>query len=169
MFSVLWLNLFFGWSLSTDIRQAEDMEGWGKEHRVLLYFTFGSQVKVLSSASGWHILDHESGSEPWLKGVCTNKSSILLIQLLSGRWLYDGSARVRTKFLQLCLTLCDLVDSSPPVYSPPDNSPALLCPWGSLGRNTGVCSQALLKGIFLTREWTHISCVSCIVRWILYH
>ena len=27
----------------------------------------------------------------------------------------------------------------------------------------------VLQGIFLTRDWTHISCVSCIGRWILYH
>ena len=38
IFSLLWLSLFFGYGFSTDKRQAEDIEG--KDHRVLLRFTF---------------------------------------------------------------------------------------------------------------------------------
>ena len=43
----------------------------------------------------------------------------------------------------------------------------ILCPWDFPGKNTGVgyysreCSQH--------RDGTHISCISCIGRWILYH
>ena len=52
-------------------------------------------------------------------------------------------AHVHAKLLQLCLTLCDAMDC-----------PArLLCPWDSLGNNTGVSSHALLQGIFLTQGW----------------
>jgi len=29
----------------------------------------------------------------------------------------------------------------------------LLCPWDSLGKNTGVGCHALLQGIFLTQGW----------------
>ena len=41
------------------------------------------------------------------------------------------------KLLQLCLTLCDLMDGSPA---------RLLCPWDSPSKNTGVGCRALLQG-----------------------
>ena len=56
-----------------------------------------------------------------------------------------------------CLTLCNPMECSPT---------RLLCPWNSLGKNTGVDCHALLQGIFPTRDWTHVSCIG---RWILYH
>ena len=43
---------------------------------------------------------------------------------------------------QLCLTLCDPMDCSPPGSS---------CPWDSPDKNTGVGSHSLLQGIFLTQ------------------
>ena len=43
---------------------------------------------------------------------------------------------------QLCLTLCDSMDCSPP---------GLLCPWDSPGKNTGVRCCFLLQGIFPTQ------------------
>ena len=46
------------------------------------------------------------------------------------------------KSLQLCPTLCDPMDCSPPGSSP----------WDSLGKNTGVGCHFLLQGIFLTRD-----------------
>ena len=46
------------------------------------------------------------------------------------------------KSLQLCLTLCDPMDSSPPDFS---------AHWGSPGKNTGVGCHFLLQGIFLTQ------------------
>ena len=42
------------------------------------------------------------------------------------------------KSLQLCLTLCDTMDCSPPASSGP---------WDSPGKNTGVGCGALLQGI----------------------
>ena len=42
--------------------------------------------------------------------------------------------------------------SCPTLYDPMDWSPpALLCPWNSLGKNTGVGFHFLLQGIFPTR------------------
>ena len=38
--------------------------------------------------------------------------------------------------------------------------PRLLCPWDSPGKNTGVGSHSLLQGIFLTRDWTYVSCIA---------
>ena len=45
----------------------------------------------------------------------------------------------------------------------------LLCPWDCLGRNTGTGCHFLLKGIFQPRDQTHLSSISCIGRWALYH
>ena len=36
-----------------------------------------------------------------------------------------------------------------------------LCPWDSLGKNTGVGCHFLLQGIFPSQDRTHISCISC--------
>ena len=36
----------------------------------------------------------------------------------------------------------------------------LLCPWDSLGNNTGVGCHALLQEIFLTRVQTQVSCIA---------
>ena len=46
---------------------------------------------------------------------------------------------------------------------------SLLCPWDFSGKNTGVYGHFLLQGIVPTQDWTCISCISCIGRWILYH
>ena len=42
----------------------------------------------------------------------------------------------------------------------------LLCPWDSLGKNTGVSCHAFLQGIFLTQGLNHVSWISCISRGI---
>ena len=36
----------------------------------------------------------------------------------------------------------------------------LLCPWNSPGKNTGVGCHSLLHGIFLTQDWTWVSCIA---------
>ena len=41
-------------------------------------------------------------------------------------------------------------------------SARLLCPWDSPGKNTRVGCHALLQGIFQPRDWTQVSCISCI-------
>ena len=46
---------------------------------------------------------------------------------------------------------------------------ALLCPWDSAGKNTGVCCHFLLQGSSWPRDWTRVSCISCISRQVLYH
>ena len=45
--------------------------------------------------------------------------------------------KVKVLVAQLCLTLCDPMDCSPP--------------WNSPGKNTGMGSHYLLQGIFLTQ------------------
>ena len=44
-----------------------------------------------------------------------------------------------------------------------------LCPWDFPGKNTGVGCHFLLQGIFRTQGLTHVSCISCTGRKILYH
>ena len=46
---------------------------------------------------------------------------------------------------------------------------SLLCPWDFPGKNTGVGCHFLPRGSSPVSSQTHISCTSCIVRWILYH
>ena len=57
---------------------------------------------------------------------------------------------------QLCPTLCDPMDCSPPGSSVDGDSP---------GKNTGVDSLSLLQRIFLTQE---LNCGLLPCRWILY-
>jgi len=57
---------------------------------------------------------------------------------------------------QLCPTLCNPVECSPP---------RLLCPWNSLGKNTGVGCHVLLQGIFPT-QGSNLGLPHC--RWIVY-
>ena len=44
----------------------------------------------------------------------------------------------------------------------------VLCPWDSPGKNTGVGYHSLLRGIFPTQDWTHVSYVSCLGRRVPY-
>ena len=64
------------------------------------------------------------------------------------------------KTLQSCLTLCDPMD-----YSPPDSSVH------------GILQGKILEWVAIPssressrpRDQTHVSCVVCIGRWLLYH
>ena len=58
------------------------------------------------------------------------------------------------KLLQLCLTLCDPMDCSPPGFS---------IHWDSPGKNTGVGCQFLLQEIFLTQGSN--PCLLSLLRW----
>ena len=60
----------------------------------------------------------------------------------------------RAKLLQSCLTLCDLVDYSPPGSSVHGDSP---------GKDTEVSGHALLQGIFLTQRSN--LCLLSLLHW----
>ena len=51
---------------------------------------------------------------------------------------YTTLVKMLVLVAQLCLTLCDPVNCSPPV----------LCPWNSPGKNTGMGSHSLLQWVF---------------------
>ena len=59
---------------------------------------------------------------------------------------------MHAKSLQLCPVRCDPMDCS-----------SLLCPWDSLGKNTGVGCHALLRGIFPTQELN--PCLLLLLEW----
>ena len=66
--------------------------------------------------------------------------------------------------------VCSVASVVSDSLSPYGLQPArFLCQWDSPDKNTGVGCHALLQGIFPTQRWTHISYVSCIGRWVLYH
>ena len=61
---------------------------------------------------------------------------------------------------QSCPTLCDLTDCSPPGSSVHGILQARILQWVALSSS---------RGSSWPRKWTHVSWVSCIGRWILYH
>ena len=65
--------------------------------------------------------------------------------------LLQGEGCMRAKSFQLCLTLCDPMDYSPPGSSVHGDSP---------GKNTGVVCRAFLQGIFLTQRSN-----PCLLHW----
>ena len=69
--------------------------------------------------------------------------------------------------LKLCLTLCTHTKSV--CVCVHCKLTRLLCPWNFPGKNTGLDCHFLLRGSSRPRGQTHVSCVPCIGRWILYH
>ena len=67
---------------------------------------------------------------------------------------------VHAKLLQLCLTLCDLVGCSLPDSSIRGIFQARILEWVAI---------SVSRGSSQSRNRIHVSCASCIGRWILYH
>ena len=67
---------------------------------------------------------------------------------------------VHAKLLQLCLTLCDPVDCSPPVSPVRGISQATILDWFAI---------SFSRGSSHPRNWIPISYVSHIGRWVLYY
>ena len=101
------------------------------------------------------------------KGQKKSTSSSLRFQLIW--WLKAGGSLNSAKELTnapgccCCFSRSVVFDSLRPHGLLPTR---LLCPWTSPGQSTGVGCHFLLQGIFLTRDWT---CVSCTGREILHH
>ena len=60
---------------------------------------------------------------------------------------------------QLCLTVCDPIDCSPPGFSVHGILQARILEWVAMPS----------KGSSRLRDRTHVSYISCIGRWVLYH
>ena len=61
---------------------------------------------------------------------------------------------------QSCLTLCNPMDCSPPGSSVHGIFQAEILDWGAISYS---------RESSWPRVWTHVSCISCIVRRVLYH
>ena len=61
---------------------------------------------------------------------------------------------------QLCLTLCDLMDCSPPGSSVCGIPQARILEWVAMSSSRGSSPP---------RDQTNVSYISCIGRWVLYH
>ena len=68
--------------------------------------------------------------------------------------------RMRAKSLQLYLTLCDPMDCSPPGSSVHGILQARILEW---------VAMPFFRGSSWPRDWTHVYCISCFSRQILYH
>ena len=72
----------------------------------------------------------------------------------------QDNVRVRAQLLQSCPTLCDLVDCSLPGSSVHEIFQARILKWVAMSPS---------RRSSWPRDRTHVSCVSCIGKWVLYH
>ena len=73
---------------------------------------------------------------------------------------YERYACKHAKWLQLCLTLCDHMDHSPTRSSVHGILQARILEWVTMPSS---------RGSSWPRDWTRVSFVFCIGRWVLYH
>ena len=85
---------------------------------------------------------------------------MIYIEYIMSLYIYIIYTYVYAKSPQLCLSLCNPKDCSPPGSSVHRDSP---------GKNAGLGCSALLQGIFLTTDQTCTSYISCTGRQVLYH
>ena len=101
--------------------------------------------------SGWerHLVEKAVLSHSFL-------SASIFLAINSSTWHFSKGHGRACLVAQLCPTLCDPMDCSPPGSSVHEDSPG----------NTGMGCHALLQGIFPT-QWLNPGLLYC--RWILYH
>ena len=75
-------------------------------------------------------------------------------------WLYVKFSMHRVSRSVVSKTLCDPMDCSPPGSSVHGILQARILKWVSISS---------FRGSSWPRDWTHLSYVSCIGRWVLYH
>ena len=80
--------------------------------------------------------------------------------ILKSNSLDSVSFCLHAKLLQLCLTLWDSMNHSPPGSSGHRILQARIPEW---------VDSLSFRGFSQHRDWTHISYVSCTGRWVLYH
>ena len=93
---------------------------------------------------------------PDLPAASDDRGSCCVLQLNKS----NISARTWKCELQLCFTLCDPRDCSPPGFSVHGILQARILEW---------IDVSFSRGSSLSRDQTHISCISCISSRILYH
>ena len=103
-----------------------------------------AELLLITSTKRWEF-------ERWLTDPCANSKAWCRRQLdLMGCTYVGSGASKHVLVAQLCLTLCD----------------PMVCPWDSLGKDTGVDCHLLLQGIFPIQGW-NLGLLHC--RQTLYH
>ena len=125
-------------------------------HRGRYYFipqTCRLQLRHVSFFS--FLLPHHPSFSPSFRN-CTGSHDVPgpdFLGLTSVAW-------VCAKLLQLCPILCDPTDCSPPGFSVHGILQAIILEWVII---------SFSRGSSRPRNQTHISHVSCVGRWVLYH
>ena len=79
-------------------------------------------------------------------------------------WQFRPLSTLESEWVSVCVcpTLCDLMECSPPGSSAQGIFQARILGWVAIFPTPADRSSQ-------PRDWIHVSCVSCIGRWILYH
>ena len=116
-----------------------------------LIFSYGKKVNKIG------ICDCNCGTAP----ECSRGGGFLLKRDLSQTVsTFSLNLCVHTKSLQSCPTLCDPMDCSLPGASARGILQTRILEW---------VAMPSARGSSWSRDWTHISRVTCIGRWVLYH
>ena len=91
---------------------------------------------------------------------CYSKWRIILISSLKNSQVKYVCACMHVKSLQSCVTLCDSMDCSPPGSSVHGVLQVRILEWVVI---------PFSRGSSRPRDQAHVSYVSCIGRWVLYH
>ena len=145
------------WKLQTKpVALLQDFSGPLKWKYALLFFKRGYSI-----SHPQNVLDHGSAFSECLTGACSGEYSLQVQTLDPERtviYLKSHNKLMSVCFVtQLCPTLCDPMDCSPPGSSVHGDS---------IDKNTGVGCHALLQGIFPT-QGLNPGLLHC--RWILYY
>ena len=118
-----------------------------------------------SYGTGNNIHLHFSQRRRWFKVKRPNKKYVFKYIKINHVKIQSAPASIKcvhvhAKSLQLCLTLCDPMDCSPPGSSVHGTLQARILEWAAMpsSRESSQC-----------RNWTYVSYVSCIDRQVLYH
>ena len=129
-------------------------------------------MRKLRPQEGHDLYEFPMGSYRRMRMVNQSNDSGLVFNARSGVWCQPAASPTPRGTLrcfwcsstcsvtQLCLTLCEPKDFSSPGSSIHGIFQARILEWAAVSSS---------RGSFLPRVQTHISCVSCIGRWVLYH
>ena len=116
-----------------DSKQIKPVNPKGNQHWMFLGRTEGEAPLWPLDAKCWLIRKDPDAGKDWKQ---EEKRATEDEMVEWHQWLNGHAAAAVAKSLQLCLTLCDPIDGSPP------GSPS---PWDSPGKNTGVGCHFLLS------------------------
>ena len=140
-----WAHKISYWEYLTIWKSALPVFPWAQSTSFLLSTLNSFRECWKSEAAAAHDLTLVAvdGEQSWQVPICG--------------WQY---AWMWAKLLPLCLTLCDTMDCSPPHSSVNGILQARILDWVTIHSS---------RGYSRPKNWTHISYISCMDRWVLYH